>query len=144
MTVSSHLYLCILCLDHLQIIQAEVSAGIPPEKIVLGGFSQGGALTLHICLRSNLKLGGAVILSGWLPLKMDYPAALTESGKAIQYWAGHGDSDGIVRYSWGQHSAEKLKEMGLNYDFHTYKGLDHGATQEEISAVSEFMEKILK
>lgn len=42
----------------IQIIQGEVAAGVPAEKIVLGGFSQGGAVTLHVCLRSTTRLAG--------------------------------------------------------------------------------------
>ncbi|TFJ84850.1 hypothetical protein NSK_003882 [Nannochloropsis salina CCMP1776] len=125
-----------------RIVQGEVEAGVPADKIVLGGFSQGGAVTLHLALRSEVRLGGAVILSGWLPLKADYPAALTEVGKAMPYFHGHGDADGIVRHQWGQHSAEKLKELGLNYTFKTYRGLDHGATPEEMKDAVAFMKEI--
>lgn len=125
-----------------RIVQGEVEAGVPADKIVLGGFSQGGAVTLHLALRSEVRLGGAVILSGWLPLKADYPAALTEVGKTMPYFHGHGDADGIVRHQWGQHSAEKLKELGLNYTFKTYRGLDHGATPEEMKDAVAFMKEI--
>lgn len=45
---------------HTQIIEGEVAAGVPAEKIVLGGFSQGGAMTLHICLRASTRLAGAL------------------------------------------------------------------------------------
>ena len=47
--------------DKPQIIQGEIAAGVPAEKIVLGGFSQGGAVTLHVCLRATTKLGGACV-----------------------------------------------------------------------------------
>ena len=43
----------------------------------------------------------------------------------------HGDADTIVRYSWGKHSADKLKELGLDYRFETYRGLDHGGEQQQ-------------
>lgn len=103
---------------------------------------------------------GGVILSGWLPLKADYPGALTDIGKSMSYFHGcgfgtsacicmyschvdfrlmvpqinhafvtpphtrHGDADGIVCYTWGKHSMERLKEMGVDkYRFETYKGL---------------------
>jgi lysophospholipase-2 len=125
------------------IVAGEMAAGVPAEKIILGGFSQGGAVTLHVALRSKIKVGGAVVLSGWLPLKADYPAALTEAGKSMTYFHGHGDADGVVRYQWGQHSAEKLKELGLDYTFKTYRGLDHGATPEEMKDAAAFMKAIL-
>ena len=125
------------------IIQGEIQAGVPADKIVLGGFSQGGAVTLHVVLRSSTKIAGAVVMSGWLPLKADYPQALTEVGKSMPYFHGHGDADGVVKFQWGQHSAEKLKEMGLDYTFKSYAGLDHGATPEEMADVNAFLTRLL-
>jgi predicted esterase len=66
-------------------IQGEIQAGIPPERIVLGGFSQGGAVTLYTLLRSPVKIGGAVVLSGWLPLRSELPDAVTETGRQVGY-----------------------------------------------------------
>ena len=52
-----------------QLITAEVDAGIPSDRIILGGFSQGAAMTLLTGLTSERKLGGLIVLSGWLPLR---------------------------------------------------------------------------
>jgi predicted esterase len=82
-------------------------------------------------------------MSGWLPLKADYPAAMSEAGKSMKYFHGHGDSDGVVKYLWGKHSAESLKGMGLDYVFKTYGGLDHGATPEEVEDVMSFLSGIV-
>lgn len=51
------------------LISEEVDAGLPSSRIVLGGFSQGGAMSLLTGLTSERKLGGVVCLSGWLPLR---------------------------------------------------------------------------
>lgn len=57
----------------------------------------------------------------------------------------HGDADAVVRYSWGKHSADKLKELGVEqYRFETYRGLDHGATPEEMAATVAFMQGLLQ
>ena len=61
------------------IIQAEVDKGIASSKILVAGFSQGGALALHVALRHPLQLAGCVALSTWLPLNEEYPAALSSS-----------------------------------------------------------------
>lgn len=66
-----------------RIIESELAAGILSKNILIGGYSQGGALALHITLRSRWILGGCVVLSGWLPFKDDYPAALSQSAKSI-------------------------------------------------------------
>eukprot|EP01032_Pedospumella_encystans_P031848 gene31848-35949_t len=60
-------------------LQKEIDQGVEPSRMVLVGFSQGGALALHVALRSSYTLGGVVALSTWVPLRDDYPAALSSS-----------------------------------------------------------------
>lgn len=62
-----------------QLITAEVDAGIPSDRIVLGGFSQGAAMSLLTGLTSERKLGGLIIMSGWLPLRTKFKAVSTFS-----------------------------------------------------------------
>lgn len=64
-------------------IEAEISGGISADRIVVGGFSQGGALALHLGLRSSHKLAGCVAFSAWVPLHKDYPQALSETSKSL-------------------------------------------------------------
>lgn len=66
-----------------KIIQAEIGNGILPIKIAVGGFSQGGALALHLSLRAPQSFAGCVALSTWLPLRDDYPGALSPAARAI-------------------------------------------------------------
>lgn len=58
-----------------KMIMDEIQVGIPPNKILLGGFSQGGALALYSALTFHQKLAGVVSLSGWLPLRKVFPSA---------------------------------------------------------------------
>ena len=67
-----------------QIITEEVDSGIPAHRIIIGGFSQGGAMSLLTGMTSERKLGGVVVMSGWLPLKNTFKAACPISpSKAI-------------------------------------------------------------
>jgi lysophospholipase-2 len=66
-----------------RLIQAEIDGGIPAKKIAIGGFSQGGALALHVALRSSHSFAACVALSAWLPLREDYPAALSPASKNL-------------------------------------------------------------
>ena len=65
------------------IIQSEIDKGIPASKIAIGGFSQGGALALHVSLRSPNTFAGCVALSTWLPLRDDYPDKLSSAAKSL-------------------------------------------------------------
>jgi predicted esterase len=60
-----------------QIVQQEIDKGVKPARIVIAGFSQGGAVAFHAALRSPHALGGVVALSTWVPLRADYPAAFS-------------------------------------------------------------------
>lgn len=66
-----------------KLIKQEIDSGVPASKIAVGGFSQGGALALHVALRSPESYAGCVALSTWLPLRNDYPAALSQAAKAM-------------------------------------------------------------
>jgi predicted esterase len=66
------------------IVQQEIDKGIDPRRIVLAGFSQGGAVVLHAALRSPHALGGCAALSTWLPLREDYPAATSSAAKGLK------------------------------------------------------------
>ena len=57
-----------------ELITAEVDAGIPADRIIIGGFSQGGVMSLLTGLTSERKLGGVIVMSSWLPLKSKFKA----------------------------------------------------------------------
>merc|ERR1712031_76859 len=80
-----------------RIIEAETMSGVPAERIVLAGFSQGGALAVHAALRSEHRIAGVAILSGWLPTPQAYPDALSEAltatPAALPVFFAHGYSD---------------------------------------------------
>ncbi len=94
-----------------EIIQKELDSGVPSSKIVVAGFSQGGALALHVSMRSAHKLGGCVALSTWLPLREEYPAAASENAKTLPILQVHGDRDQVVAHQWGRSSHDLLKTI---------------------------------
>ena len=65
------------------LVQQEIDKGISPSRIVIGGFSQGGAVAFHTALRSPHTLGGVVALSTWVPLRADYPAAFSAAMSTV-------------------------------------------------------------
>lgn len=104
------------------LVKEQMDKGIPASRIVLGGFSQGGAMSLLSGLTSPEKLGGIFALSCYLPLSHKFKELIPEpwANHKTPLFMAHGDSDGVVKYEFGQKSAEALKDMGVPVEFHTY------------------------
>lgn len=123
------------------LIAEEVKAGIPTERIVLGGFSQGGAMSLLAGVTSPTKLGGIFGLSCYLLLKdkIREMVPADSPNKATPIFMGHGTGDPVVKYQYGQATANQLKEWGWNVDFRTYPGLPHSAAPEELEDLEKYL-----
>lgn len=105
------------------LIDAEVAKGIPSNRIVIGGFSQGGAMSLISGLTYKDKLGGIFGLSCYLLLqsKIKDMIPADNPNAATPIFMGHGDADQVVAHRYGEMSAQKLTELGYKVDFRTYK-----------------------
>ena len=105
------------------LVQAETNEkGIPPQRIVLGGFSQGGALALLAGTTSPVPLAGTFALSSYLLLR-DKALSLEPArrpNRAMPIFMGHGQDDPLVRCEWGAATAKQLKDWGWNVEFKTY------------------------
>lgn len=123
------------------LIADEIKNGIPTERIVLGGFSQGGAMSLMAGITNPTKLGGIFGLSCYLVLrdKVQSMVPADSPNKQTPIFMGHGDKDPIVRYDWGQMTAGKLREWGWSVDFKTYRNLPHSAAPEEIDDLEKYL-----
>lgn len=113
------------------LIDSEVQAGIAHERIVLGGFSQGGALALYAGLTQPQRLGGIVGFSCWLPLHKSFPAARL-APVATPVFQCHGDCDPVVPYKMGQMTASILKAFMTECTFSTYRGMSHTSSPDEM------------
>lgn len=127
------------------LVQAEVAAGIPSERVVLGGFSQGGAMSIFAGLTAPFKIGGIVGLSSWLLLNRTFAERVpTDSlNRDTPVFMGHGDRDPLVLYPMAQASEKKLTELGYKVSFKTYPGMPHSACVEELSDVEAFLQSRL-
>jgi len=127
------------------IIKNEIDNGIPSERIMIGGFSQGCALSLYTFYQTPYKLAGCMGLSGYLPLLPKFsqlmgPNSVNKDTPLIMF---HGEDDQVVRLSWGKKSFDTLKENGINGEFITFPYMGHHATEEEINMMNEFVKKRL-
>lgn len=123
------------------LIAEEIKAGIPTERIVLGGFSQGGAMSLLSGVTCQTRLGGIFGLSCYLLLKDKLQGMVPPENANLKtpIFMGHGDADPLVKYQWGQATAQKLKDWGYEVDFKTYKGYPHTAAPEEIDDLEKWL-----
>jgi predicted esterase len=105
------------------LIQSEIDDGIPANRIVLGGFSQGGAMALLTGLTSKAKLAGVVSLSAWLPLDTKFPSLVQESdvNHDTPVFMAHGSVDTVVPTQFGQMSYESLKKQNFAVTMKMYK-----------------------
>lgn len=127
-----------------QMIDKEIeSTGISSENIILGGFSQGGALALYTALTSDKKLGGVIALSTWLPLRSEFPEKLSEVNKSIKIFQAHGHIDPVVALRWGETTKIFLQSLGVsNYTFKKYPDMMHGTCDQEMVDVQSFLDDL--
>ncbi|CAG9793864.1 unnamed protein product [Diatraea saccharalis] len=124
------------------LISDEVKAGIPSNRILVGGFSQGGALALHAALTYPERLAGVMSLSCWLPRHAQFPDGV-KAPLDIPIFQAHGDCDPVVPYKWGQMTASFLKTFMKNIEFNTYQGLTHSSSEAELKDMRAFIERTL-
>ena len=124
------------------LIEEEMKNGIPSERIMIGGFSQGGALSLYTAFHTRHKLAGVIALSSWIPLYKEI-GDTTKVNKEIPCLQTQGDSDSIVPYELGQLVSYLLQGMLPNHEFKLYEGLGHSTNEEEIRDVEQFIAKCL-
>jgi len=125
-----------------KLIEEEINKhGIPPSRIVVGGFSQGGALAIYTGLTCKHSLGGIIALSCWLPLHRKFPDAAVNP--AIKVWQAHGDCDPVVPYRWGQLTSTALKKFVPDHKFSSYSGLAHSSSPQEMNDLKEFLCKLV-
>lgn len=121
------------------LIQHEIDAGIPTSKILLAGFSQGGAIALHYGLNYPQKHAGIIALSTFLPDSYTIPA----HADPLPIFVGHGKNDPIISYQWAEHSKNKLAHLGHQISWHSYP-MDHSVSPEEMLDVSQWLQNVLK
>ena len=119
-------------------IAHEISRGISAENIFLAGFSQGGAVALHTGLRHSSKLAGIIALSTYLPLTDTLSNEISLSASKTPIFFGHGKHDSVVPYELGKQSADKLKQLGIQIEWHEY-AMQHSVNADEISDIERWI-----
>lgn len=121
-----------------ELVEKERSLGVPSNRIFVGGFSQGGAVSLLAGLTLAYGIGGIVSLSAYLPLRTTIQSQIKHKQNI---WMAHGKADEVVHYKWGKASCNKLREIVGN-DYIAWKEYDemtHSSCPQEIEDMLEWI-----
>ncbi|MDX3906658.1 MAG: dienelactone hydrolase family protein [Pigmentiphaga sp.] len=124
------------------LIARENQRGIASRHIVLAGFSQGCAMTLHTGLRHPDRLAGLLALSGYLPLATGFAAERHPANAATPIFMGHGTADPIVALDRAAASRDALRQLGYDVEWHAYP-MPHSVCAPELADISAFLRKVL-
>lgn len=125
-----------------QLIENEKARGIPAERIILAGFSQGCAMTLQTGLRYPEKLAGLLCLSGYLPLNAMVAAERSPANQSAPIFMGHGTVDPVVPIIRAEQSRDVLQSLGYKIEWHQYP-MPHSVCAEEIDHIGDWLRKLL-
>ena len=121
------------------LIARESARGIPASRVILAGFSQGGAVTLAAGLRRREPLAGLVGLSTYLPAANGAQAALVDGANRQPVFMAHGTQDPVVPLLAGQQSATLLRQFGFDVQWSTYP-MPHSVCAEEVAALGDWFD----
>jgi phospholipase/carboxylesterase len=122
------------------LIARERDRGVPPQRCLLVGFSQGGAMALASGLRREAPVAGIAALSAYLPLASKTAAEMTAGGKATPVFMAHGTQDPVVAPAWGSRSRDALQALGVSVEWRTYP-MPHSVHPQEVRDLGDWMGK---
>ena len=124
------------------LIARENARGIPNQRIILAGFSQGCAMTLQTGLHQTKPLAGMMCLSGYVPIADKAAAEHTPESKQTPVFLVHGRMDPVIPIARATASRDLLVKWGYNVEWHEY-AMQHSLCQEEVDHISAWLKKVL-
>ncbi|WP_455220195.1 alpha/beta hydrolase [Kaarinaea lacus] len=124
-----------------EIIHEQIEGGFSPNKIILAGFSQGGAMALHIGLRSEENFGGILALFTYLPLADEVEVPPAAQKAEIPIFMTHGLYDPVIPINAGQLSMQRLTDLGYSVSWKDYP-MEHAVCAEEIVDISQWIKQV--
>lgn len=125
------------------LIAREVARGVPHDRIVLAGFSQGAGMALFVGLRTPQRLLGVMVMSGYLLLETTLDAEVTPAGSAAPMWFGHGRQDDVVPVAGGRAAFEAVRSREIEAEWHDYP-MGHNVSPEEVRDIRAFLHTRLR
>jgi len=124
----------------VELIEREKERGIPAARIVLAGFSQGGAVAIHTALRYPERLAGLIALSTWMPLGESLAGEGSAANRDLPVFMAHGRQDPMVPVALGEQTREALAAAGYPLDWQTYD-MPHAVCPAEIADISAWLQE---
>ena len=124
------------------LIAQEKARGVPAERIVLAGFSQGCAMTLQTGLRHPEKLAGLMCLSGYVPLHTTIAAERHAANQDTPIFLAHGRGDQVIPIIRAEQSRDLLQSLGYRVEWHEYL-MPHSVCQEEVEDIGAWLRRVL-
>jgi phospholipase/carboxylesterase len=121
-----------------RLLRAECARGVAASRVVLAGFSQGAAIALHAGLRQPEALAGIVALSGYLPLADRLAAEITDAGRDLPIFQGHGEQDPVVPLALAEATRERVARVRAAPVWRAYP-MAHGVCAEEIADLRRWL-----
>ena len=127
-----------------EILDKEVAAGTPSDEIVLGGFSQGGAMALLAGYTYPKPLAGVACLSGWPAMQADFKTRVGGGVNAkTPAFVAHGDADEVVLPECGTLANTLLTASGVPTKFASYRGMAHSSCDQEMRDLKAWIRSVL-
>jgi phospholipase/carboxylesterase len=123
------------------LIEREKRRGLAAARILLAGFSQGGAMALQTGLRHSERLAGLVVLSSFLPLPHTLAAEVSPANRDVPIFMAHGTHDPLIPLARGRESRDRLLALGYRVEWHEYP-MPHSVCAEEIADLSGWLRAI--
>ena len=121
-----------------ELVDHEIERGMSSDRIVLAGFSQGGAIALHTALREPRPLAGVLALSTYLPLAATLASERSAANARLPLFMAHGTDDGVLPLQLAETSRGALEALGYAVEWHAYP-MAHSVCMEEIGAIGAWL-----
>jgi phospholipase/carboxylesterase len=126
-----------------ELIAREKARGVPAGRLVLAGFSQGGAIALQTGLRHGERLAGIMALSTYLPVASTLAAEASPANRPVPIFMAHGRDDALIPLERAMMSRRRLEAAGYAIEWHEYP-MAHAVSMEEIADISAWLQRLLR
>jgi phospholipase/carboxylesterase len=124
------------------LLAREKARGIAADRIVLAGFSQGGAIALQTGLRHGERLAGVMALSTYVPLADTLAAEASRANLATPIFMAHGTADPMIAFARARDSRDLLLAQGHTVEWHEYR-MQHAVCPQEVADIGEWLRRVL-